>query len=56
MRDNEEVAIELVMERGQPSAMNTIECDVTCYRGGLKDPRWLDNDKGKSHVVPEVAT
>ena len=56
MRDNEEVAIELIMERGWLSATNTIECDVTCYRGRLKDPRWLDNDKGKSYATWEVAT
>lgn len=46
MRDNEEVAISLYKEVSDTRALNTIACDVVCYRGKEKSPRWMDLEPG----------
>lgn len=42
MRDNEEGTITLTQFSANAWGVNKITCDVTCYHGKLKDPKWID--------------
>lgn len=47
MRENEEATIDLFVEATEANTLNRISCDVTRYRGKLKDPRWMDLEPGR---------
>ncbi|KAI0086044.1 hypothetical protein BDY19DRAFT_376420 [Irpex rosettiformis] len=44
VRDKEELSHSFYKEASQPSALNKIFADITCYRGLAKDPQWTDEE------------
>ena len=52
MRENEKATISLYVESPDTQRLDRIICDVICYRGKLRDPRWVDLEPGNPSSLP----
>ena len=50
VRDQEELSHSYYKEASQPSALNKIFTEITCYRGSVKNPQWTDEEPGKQFL------
>lgn len=51
VRDQEELSHDYVQEATQSSALNKIFTNITCYRGAVKDPKWIDEEPSECQSV-----
>ena len=45
-RENQEVSEPFEQEAIHPGALDTIICDITCYKGKVGKPEWTDLEPG----------
>ncbi|KAH9940124.1 uncharacterized protein BXZ73DRAFT_43112 [Epithele typhae] len=54
VRETEEIAHSYLQSARYSTTLNNISCDILCFRGTNKDPRWMDADTSRIERVPEL--